>query len=795
MHPTMGDVYQNYPAHVSPLIKVQEGWVSTTILDANNPSVSLGPIEFDHTVALVPIYPDVITDLYRDQYYIVEYRTTLQDAYPSFDQRIGSLPNYDPAFQGGLLVHLWPGTRQPILPPAITSTLVLPDNAWFNGKNEKTAIGDYGFKDDFYGYGPYLRFSVDDASMPISTPLEDYQGAMLLTGIDIDEIVYQSSSNAYTFSFANDNHFLSSSKDLSAVPPVYVQGVPITYSNGKLLSSATFTIRNDAILHLEANACEPHPVMAFGNNQDPTTAHLEVHHGGITAAGVTFTAAYRLDPNSSPQTGMWEGIHFPYLDDPCTIHSELSNCLVECATTGITSDTRQPIDITGCLITNNQKGVHTTSDAPQLTGNTIEYNTIAGLQAEWMSTPVQSNIIRNNTGMGATLYHCGNVWYDNKIDQNAIGIYGQEMLTSDFNRGIDIDQGNGIRRNEIGMTVYNSSLIFMNKWNAVYDNVYFDLKTDPLSYIYGLQNAMPNIVTDGMVQWVSPITQDYVGKTSVEESALDAYHVALGKYLEGNYASARQLTSSLLSQNPVDSVAIRAAELWYSILVKTRMGCAGTEPLRGNLNAERSLFQSAMNPNAGLGSKRARILKMLSGAYDAYEGRYNDALNKLNALLGVPIQTSERRRYLLQKIAVVYLGMHDPQLADSLLVTLSTLGQTSQEYLYAKLICDKHLDRNECLSFAKLRNDEAVVKQLQIACYPNPSRDQIQLRFVSSARQDVRIEIVNQLGVVVATAYDGPISEGMQSIPLDTRMLRPGMYFARVAMKDQVHISKFTVMR
>jgi PKD repeat protein len=78
-----------------------------------------------------------------------------------------------------------------------------------------------------------------------------------------------------------------------------------------------------------------------------------------------------------------------------------------------------------------------------------------------------------------------------------------------------------------------------------------------------------------------------------------------------------------------------------------------------------------------------------------------------------------------------------------------------------------------------------------LSIYPNPVTDLIQVSFTAQATGDYAISILNALGQVVGTVYQGELSAGVNQLGYSTALLPQGVYFLRIESQGNVATQKF----
>lgn len=72
-----------------------------------------------------------------------------------------------------------------------------------------------------------------------------------------------------------------------------------------------------------------------------------------------------------------------------------------------------------------------------------------------------------------------------------------------------------------------------------------------------------------------------------------------------------------------------------------------------------------------------------------------------------------------------------------------------------------------------------------LSTYPNPTTDLTRISYELTDTRDVRIDLIDVTGRIVATSISGVLSAGAHMTEFDTRDLTPGLYFVRVLSTGQ----------
>ena len=79
--------------------------------------------------------------------------------------------------------------------------------------------------------------------------------------------------------------------------------------------------------------------------------------------------------------------------------------------------------------------------------------------------------------------------------------------------------------------------------------------------------------------------------------------------------------------------------------------------------------------------------------------------------------------------------------------------------------------------------------------YPIPARNSINLEFSISEESELRIDIINQMGVHIATLISDSYAQGNYVEKIDLSYLPNGTYFCRIQNSLQSRMLKFVILR
>lgn len=100
----------------------------------------------------------------------------------------------------------------------------------------------------------------------------------------------------------------------------------------------------------------------------------------------------------------------------------------------------------------------------------------------------------------------------------------------------------------------------------------------------------------------------------------------------------------------------------------------------------------------------------------------------------------------------------------------------------------------------KLSGLQILIPELQAGLqdfllWPNPARDQIQLRFRSEIAGELSIDILNVLGAKTGSAFEGKILPGETNIQLPLENLAEGSYLVRISFGGEQQLKKLVIVR
>ncbi len=87
-----------------------------------------------------------------------------------------------------------------------------------------------------------------------------------------------------------------------------------------------------------------------------------------------------------------------------------------------------------------------------------------------------------------------------------------------------------------------------------------------------------------------------------------------------------------------------------------------------------------------------------------------------------------------------------------------------------------------------LQNNIAAVN-----VFPNPATDRVQVELNITQSTNIKVDVINILGELVSTAFEGKAGEGILKREIETRNFSNGVYFLRVTAGSNSQNYKFTV--
>jgi hypothetical protein len=164
----------------------------------------------------------------------------------------------------------------------------------------------------------------------------------------------------------------------------------------------------------------------------------------------------------------------------------------------------------------------------------------------------------------------------------------------------------------------------------------------------------------------------------------------------------------------------------------------------------------------------------------------------MNKLVYIAPQTYDNMRTLLALFALLLLPLSaEAQTKDSLIITMKN-GQT--------MMID--LDDIEKITFeqvAAVNTPTETQAPPQVTTYPNPTKGSTTIEFGVGSRQEIKIEIVNEAGVVIrtftATRDRGLTNVEWNGLQDDGTRAPAGSYICSIHKADEVLTGKLIIAR
>lgn len=129
--------------------------------------------------------------------------------------------------------------------------------------------------------------------------------------------------------------------------------------------------------------------------------------------------------------------------------------------------------------------------------------------------------------------------------------------------------------------------------------------------------------------------------------------------------------------------------------------------------------------------------------------------------------------------------------------TVVLLGGTDHRVMWSTQnwqTLDTTIMRDSILAlFAQVGIDDLNNTISGVNVFPNPANDKIQVSMNVSQSAALKMELINILGEVVTTVYNGNATPGLLKTEVATDALSNGIYFIRVRADNTVQNYKFTV--
>lgn len=98
-------------------------------------------------------------------------------------------------------------------------------------------------------------------------------------------------------------------------------------------------------------------------------------------------------------------------------------------------------------------------------------------------------------------------------------------------------------------------------------------------------------------------------------------------------------------------------------------------------------------------------------------------------------------------------------------------------------------------NLTSVRNTESFDNLATFAVYPNPISTQATIEVTSNQSMKTTIDVIDNLGTVVATVFTGTLEKGTQFLPIYGNNLATGMYYVRIVSQERKSIIPISILR
>jgi parallel beta-helix repeat protein len=523
-------------------------------------------------------------------------------------------------------------------------------------------------------------------------------------------------------------------------------------------------------------------------------------------------------------SGVGYGIYISGSQQPVTISgTSVSGCNY-----GIYSyNTGTNVSISNNTISSSGAGIRCYSSNAMLTGNTIQNNTVYGIQVDYVSNSAQyhNNRVSSNGYCGISFNGSNPYLINNFIYLNFKNVY----ITSSSPQFADTPFGHG--HNVIAMAgaplidVQNSSTPFLGYYSAGENGGYNSLYETDYPHITAQYNSHVSADVnywgdEGPVNWadgtssitnLAPLWDDpnpyplakavqiFVSQSntavpsSLTNASSPALEMAIAEGLKGDYAKAKQLLEVLIGNNPLDNVAPIALVYFYDFSKLESQIDASTR--LKNENEFNALVDGLINKSTN-NPLRPFALRLL-----ARDAALAKDFNKTNALYDELLSAYPNSRFELTTLydLVVKLVEVDRDLPKAQELVAKMVANYPKDVLTAmgriavgdKVEMLKSSPQNP--ESKQLTSNPAQFK-LGVA-YPNPFNPATKISFELPSASYVKLTVYDVLGREVCQLANGEQTAGKHTVTFDGKNLPSGIYVYRLEAGRNTAISKMLLTK
>lgn len=98
-------------------------------------------------------------------------------------------------------------------------------------------------------------------------------------------------------------------------------------------------------------------------------------------------------------------------------------------------------------------------------------------------------------------------------------------------------------------------------------------------------------------------------------------------------------------------------------------------------------------------------------------------------------------------------------------------------------------------NLTSIRDTESFDNLASFAVYPNPISTQATIEVTSKQSMNTTIDVIDNLGTVVATVFKGTLEKGTKFLPINGSNLATGMYYIRIVSQERKSIIPISILR
>lgn len=601
-------------------------------------------------------------------------------------------------------------------------------------------------------------------------------------------------------------------------------------SHIECMSSGIVTINDNARVDKLKTLIVQSGGRLFINNQSITKMSADGQitikgYGSLTAAPINWVKlqSYYLNPydgQSYPEAKSWKGFFFERNSSV-----SLSHAIINGAQQALRTNDSRP-SISNCTITKNLMGVYSYGNIPQLMNSRIDSNAYAGNVGyyHYAGSGTIGNRFNKNGFAGAHLFECADLWQNNRLDSNSIGVYAGEGVTVAFNAftlsgACDTTNGNSVRWNTgVGLDLEGFSYPTFECDNSVWGNTGLDIRFSdsgldgwenfedianirwgvlPGSQLLGFNWYGPYPTTDPVLRKTNQQGNKIIDTLGGEPQFRNAMNAVRLLRKQKQYIPAIAQYRQALQHVRKKNEAELCLRLWQQTLTDALYRDTLDNPVKQEREKiENEIVNKLRDLRANSDSlwMRRTATYLLANTYQR-EKKFTESKDLyLDLLQDSLIEPELERRALTSLVVLQHHGLNDYNSAYNTYLYLNDRYPRTKAVVQAKVALLLPLTDDDIFILKDQQTDSLASppgpmidkqkdKIFWSTVYPNPFNPSTTIKYALPSEGDVSIRLFNALGSKVYERDLGRKRTGIHNLTVNVDRMPAGIYLYVIEFK------------